>query len=141
MEQIIEFAGNHPVLSSAFVLVVLALIWSEVSRRAQGFSEVTTAQAVALINRENAQVIDVSSSADFNRGHIAGAKHVPPSRLDKPDPELGKLLKQPLLVTCKTGQAAPSAAAKLVKLGAPSVAVLKGGMQQWLADNYPVSRR
>lgn len=141
MEQIIEFAGNHPMLSSAFVLVVLALVWAEISRRTQGFAEITTAQAVAWINRKDAQVIDVSSSADFNKGHISGARHVPPSRLGKPDPDINKLLQKPLLVVCKNGQAAPSAASRLVKMGASDVAALKGGMLQWTSDNYPVSRR
>jgi rhodanese-related sulfurtransferase len=44
------------------------------------------------------------------------------------------------LLTCKNGQAAPSAASVLVKLGAAKVAVLKGGMLAWVADNYPVTK-
>lgn len=140
MDQLMEFAGNHPMLSSGFVLVFLALIWSEVSRRTQGFVELTPAQAVPVINRDNTVVLDVSSSADYGKGHIVGARHVPPSRLDKPDPELRKMLSKPILVVCKTGQSSPSSAAKLVKLGATEVSVLKGGMAAWSSDNYPVTR-
>jgi rhodanese-related sulfurtransferase len=63
-----------------------------------------------------------------------------PSRLAKPDDELLKLAQKNILVTCKNGQASPAAAAALVKLGARQVAVLKGGVMQWIADNYPVTR-
>lgn len=140
MDQLMEFAGNHPMLSSGFVLVLLALVWTEVARRRQGFNELTPAQAVPLINRENTLVMDISSSADFGKGHIIGARHVQPSRLDKPDPELAKLITRPILVVCKTGQSAQASAAKLVRMGAADVSVLKGGMAAWSADNYPVTR-
>lgn len=141
MDQLIEFAGNHPMLSMGFVMVVLALIWSEISRQTQGFSELAPAQAVPLINRDNTVVLDVSASADFGKGHIVGARHVPPSRLDKPDPEIQKLIKSPVLVVCKVGQAAPAAAGKLIKMGASEVSVLKGGMAAWTADKYPITRK
>lgn len=140
MQQLIEFASNHALLSGAFVLVLLALIWSEVSRHTRGFAELTPAQAVPVINREGTVVVDVSSSADFARGHIVNARNIKPSRLAKQDAEVQKLLDKNLLVVCKNGQAAPAAASALVRMGASQVAVLKGGMMQWNSDNYPVTR-
>ncbi|NND45501.1 MAG: rhodanese-like domain-containing protein [Xanthomonadales bacterium] len=140
MEQLIEFSGNHPLLTGGFVAVLLFLVWSEIQRRTRGFTELAPAEAVPLINRENTVVVDVSASADYHRGHIVNAKNIKPSRLAKPDAELTKLLDRPLLVVCKNGQASPAAAGALVKLGAKNVAVLKGGMLQWNADNYPVTR-
>jgi rhodanese-related sulfurtransferase len=140
MQQLIEFAGNHAFLSGAFVAVFLALVWNEFSRRTRGFAEVTPAQAVPMINRGETVVIDISSSADFAKGHIVKARNIKPSRLAKPDDELLKLAQKNILVTCKNGQASPAAAAALVKLGARQVAVLKGGVMQWIADNYPVTR-
>ena len=140
MEQLIEFAGNHALLSGGFVAVFLLLIWSEISRHTRGFSELVPAQAVPLINDSNTVVVDVSASADFSKGHIVGAKNILPSRFKSPDSELEKMAGKNVLVACKTGQTAQAAAATLVKLGAANVAVLKVGMTQWLADNYPVTR-
>ncbi|MDX1381076.1 MAG: rhodanese-like domain-containing protein [Xanthomonadales bacterium] len=140
MEQLLEFAGNHPLLSLGFVAVFLALIWTEIQRRAQGFRELPVAQAVPLINRDNTVVVDVSAVADYNQGHIVGAKHVPLKRFDDPDAELQRLKGQSVLVADKNGQTAARAAAALVKLGAAEVAVLKGGMMAWKAENYPVTR-
>ena len=76
----------------------------------------------------------------FLLGHIVGARNVPPSRVNEPDKELSKMLSDPLLVVCKTGQSSAKAAATLVKHGASEVATLKGGVLQWTADQYPVTR-
>ncbi len=141
MQQLIEFAGNHALLSGGFVLTFLILIWTEFKRRTQGFIELTPAQAIPLINQENTVVIDVSSSADFHKGHIVDAKNILPSRFKNPDAEIKKLKDKDILVACKSGQIAQSAASALVKLGAGRVAVLKGGMVQWTSDNYPVTVR
>ena len=140
MQQLMEFAGNHPLLSGGFVAVLLTLIVTEVMRRTQGFKMLSPGEAVAFMNREGTRVLDVSPAADFNKGHIVGAKNVPMSRIKDPDPELAKMIVDPLLVTCKSGQTAGTAAAALVKMGAPDVAVLRGGMMQWNNDNFPVTR-
>ena len=140
MEQLIEFAGNHPLLSGGFVAVLLLLIWTEISRRKRGFTELGPAQAIPLINDKNTVVVDVSPSADFSKGHIVGARNILPSRFSDPDAEIRKLAGKNVVVACKNGQVAQSAAASLTKIGAAQIAVLKGGMTQWVADNYPVTR-
>lgn len=140
MQQLIEFAGNHALMSGGFVALVLMLIWTEITRRTQGYSEVTPSQAVPLINDSNTVVVDISASADFHKGHIVGAKSFLPSRFKNPDAELMKLKGRNIVVACKSGQSAQSAASALVKIGATQVAVLKGGMSQWVGDNYPVTR-
>jgi len=116
------------------------LIWSEISRRTQGYREIGPAQAVPLINQGDTVIVDISPAADFAKGHIVGARNYMPSRFAKPDGEVQKLKGKPVLVVCKNGQTALSAAAALAKLGAGPVAVLKGGMSQWKSDNYPVTR-
>jgi rhodanese-related sulfurtransferase len=140
MEQLVEFAGNHPLLSMGFIAVTVLLVWSEVSRRTRGFRELTPAQAIPMINDKNTVVVDVSASADYHKGHIVGARNFLPSRFAKPDAEIQKLAGRNIVVACKSGQTAQAAAAALVKLGAAEVAVLKGGMTQWVADNFPVTR-
>lgn len=141
MGQFIEFAGNHAMLVAGFVAVILVLIWTEVSRRTQGFTELTPQQAVQKINQGNTSIVDISSAADFAKGHLTGSKHIALSRITGSDPEVEKLKSGPVLVVCKNGQTARLAAARLVKLGASDVAVLKGGTSQWAADQYPLARK
>lgn len=141
MEQLIEFVGHHPLLSGGFVAVLVLLAWTEVARRLHGLRELTPAEAVAWINDPEAVVVDISASGDFNKGHIVNARHVPLSRIGEGDADVRKLLDHKVLVVCKTGQNASQAAARLSKLGAREVAVLKGGMTRWVGDQYPVTTR
>lgn len=140
MEQVIEFAGNHGMLVAGFAAVVLLLVWTEISRFTRAYTELTPQLAVQKINQGNISIIDISSAADFSKGHLSGAKHIALSRFSETDPEIAKVKSGPVLVVCKNGQTAHTAAAKLVKLGATDVAVLKGGTTQWVADQYPLSK-
>ena len=141
MEQMIEFAGNHAMLVAGFVAIVLLLVWTEISRHTRGYAELTPLQAVQKINQGQTSIIDISAAAEFSKGHLAGAKHFALSRFSQSDPEIEKLTSAPLLVVCKNGHTAHQAAAKLVKMGASDVAVLKGGTTQWAADQYPLVRK
>lgn len=140
MEQVLEFAANHALLAGGFVAVLLLLLWTELNQRTQGFKTLSSAQAVAFINQEDAAVIDISPAADFAKGHIVGATNLPASRLAEPDKSVSKILSRPLLLVCKTGQTAAQSAQRLLKQGVSDVAVLKGGMSQWSADQYPVNK-
>ena len=140
MGQLIEFAGNHAMLVAGFAGIILLLIWTEISRHTRGYAELTPLQAVQQINQGKTSVMDISAAADFSKGHLAGAKHIALSRISDSDPDIMKIKSGPVLVVCKNGQTAHAAAAKLVKLGASDVAVLKGGTTQWVADQYPLAR-
>jgi len=139
--QLIEFAGNHGMLVAGFAGIILLLIWTEISKYTRGYTELTPLQAVQKINQERTSVVDISTAADFTKGHLAGAKNIALSRISEADPDIAKIKTGPVLVVCKNGQTAHSAAAKLVKLGATDVAVLKGGTTQWVADSYPLARK
>ena len=141
MDQVIEFAGNNLLLVGGFVAVLGLLIWTEVMRKVQGLTELTPTEAVRWINDPNAVVVDISPLADYNKGHIVNARHVLPSRLATPDAEVQKLKDKKLLVVCRSGQTAISAASNLRKMGATDVAVLKGGMAQWRGDQLPVTTK
>ncbi len=141
MQQFLEFIGNHPILAGAFAIVLAAWIAYEIGRMARKWSEVGTLEAVRLINREDALVIDVSNSADHAAGHIIGAMHMPPSRIEAGNQQLLKHKDRPVLLYCKNGQVAPQMANRLVKLGFTNVHALAGGLTQWVADQQPVSRQ
>ena len=139
MGQLIEFAGNHGMLVAGFAGIILLLIWTEISKHTRGYAEITPLQAVQKINQGETSIVDISTAADFSKGHLAGAKHIALSRFSDTDPDIVKIKTSPVLVVCKNGQTAHQAAAKLVKLGATDVAVLKGGTTQWVADQYPLA--
>jgi len=140
MDQLYEFIGNHPILSGAFVIVLIAWLGWEVARLGRKWRELDSLAAVRLINQDDAVVIDVSNSTDYAKGHIVGAINVTQSRIESGNKELLKLSERPVLIYCKNGQNSPAVANKLVTLGFTDVNVLAGGLAQWLADQQPISR-
>ena len=140
MNRLPEFAANHPLLSAAFIGLLLAWIGWEISQRFRGFKMLTPAQLVRLMNDEGLTLFDVSAHADYQNGHIAQARHLPPSQVDPDGKELAALKNKPIALYCKSGLAASTIAGKVVKAGFAQVHVLKGGLQSWVGDNLPLSK-
>jgi rhodanese-related sulfurtransferase len=140
VDQLIEFANNHGMMVAGVFAIILLLIWTEIRKYTRGYVELTPIQAVQKINQGQTSIVDISAVADFSKGHLADSKNIALSRFDKQDPDIEKIKSGSILVVCKNGQTAHSAAAKLVKLGANDVAVLKGGTTQWSADQYPLAQ-
>ncbi len=115
------------------------LLWPVLGRGAGG-AKITTAQAVQLINREKAVLIDVSEPAEFAAAHASGSKSVPLGGLEASS-ELPKNKSLPVVVVCPTGSRAARAAATLKKLGFEKAHVLAGGLAAWREANLPVERK
>lgn len=135
-----EFLGHHALLALAFAGLVAAIVGNEIARRFRGFGELTPGALTLLINRENPLLVDVSSVADFEKGHIAGARHVAMSQFDPENKELAKVKDLPVALVCKTGAASAQAAARLVKAGFAKVYVLGGGMAAWREAALPTAK-
>ena len=104
-----------------------------------GGVKVSTADAVQLINRERAVLIDVSDPAEYAAGHAIGARSVPLANLET-SRDLPKNKSLPLVVVCPTGQRALRAVGVLKKLGFENVRALAGGFGAWRAANLPVEK-
>ena len=119
-------------LASGSMLLVPAL-------RGASFGGLTAANAVLLINREKAVVIDVCEPAEFEAGHIGGARSIPLGQLEgaKGLPTNKTL---PLVLVCASGMRARKAAAVARKLGHERVHVLEGGLAAWREAGLPVEK-
>jgi rhodanese-related sulfurtransferase len=116
------------------------LLWPMLGKNAGGAGKVSTNDAVNLINRERAVLIDVSEPAEYAAGHAAGAKSVPLSQLETSAAALPKNKALPLVVVCATGSRAGRAVATLNKLGFANARALAGGLEAWRAANLPVEK-
>ena len=104
-----------------------------------GGAKVSAADAVRLINREKAVLIDISEPAEYAAGHAVGARSVPLAALET-SRDLPKNKSLPLVVVCPTGTRAPRAVATLKKLGFENTTALAGGLAAWRAANLPTER-
>lgn len=133
-----EFAQLNPLLSLGFAAVTVAVIYTEISRLFLPFKSVNPAELTRLINQENAILVDVSLSKDFEKAHIAGARNVPSSQVDpkaKPFSDIGE---HPLALVCRSGQQSADIARQLAKAGFKKLFWLDGGLGAWQGADLPV---
>jgi rhodanese-related sulfurtransferase len=132
---------NNIWLVLAAVVSGAMLIWPLINRRLSGTAEVGALQAVQLLNRKDAIMIDVREPAEFNTGHAPNAKNIPLAQLDKRIGELDKFKSRPLVVVCQTGGKSHAATAALKKAGFAEVVVLAGGIGAWQQASMPVEKK
>jgi len=139
-DALIAFAAQSPILSSIFVVLTVALVYTEVARLFVGYKTVSPAQLTELINRESALMVDVSAIAEFEKGHILGAKHVAMSQFDPENKLLAMAKELPVAVVCRTGQSSSEAAKRLHKAGFTRVYWLNDGLNAWIQADLPLTK-
>ena len=97
-------------------------------------------QAVQMINREKALVIDVCSAEEYAAGHLIGARHVPLDQLEQQLAGVAKNKSQPLILVCASGLRSKRALAVAKKLGYEQAHSLTGGLKAWKEANLPVEK-
>jgi len=112
------------------------LLWPVLQRGAQG-GAISANEAVRLINREKAVVIDVCEAEEFAAGHVAGARSVPLAALEG-SKSLPSNKALPLVVVCASGARATRAVGQLRKAGYANAQALSGGLKAWRDANLPV---
>lgn len=124
------------------IVVALAsgsmLLWP-VLKNASGGS-LTPANAVQLINRDKAVVIDVCEVEEFAAGHVGGAKNVPLGQLEERLPSVVKNKALPLVLVCASGARANRAVAIAKKLGYDNAQAMAGGLKAWRDASLPVEK-
>ena len=132
------FIDNWMLISVALVSGAM-LLWPALQGAAGG-GGLSAANAVQLINRERAVVVDVCEAEEFAAGHVGGAKNVPVSQLERRLPEAVKNKTVPLILVCASGGRANRALGVAKKLGYEKAQVLSGGMKAWKDANLPVEK-
>jgi len=136
----VEFLKQNVLLIGLAIGSGLALLLPMLSRSVAGITTLSVTEAVMLMNRKSALVLDVREPDEFAQGHLQGARHVPLSQLSARVKELEKFRDKPVLVVCERGRRA-NAAAKLLKAqNFTTLNVLKGGMQAWIEAKMPSSK-
>ncbi|TBR43802.1 rhodanese-like domain-containing protein [Marinomonas agarivorans] len=135
IDQIIEFSTNHWEMVGLFLLLLTLVFWVESKGAA---SSLTPASATALINTQDAVVLDIRPAAEYKTGYITDAINVPATTLKDSLGKLEKHKEKPVIVVCKTGMASGAAAKELQKNGFTSVYKMKGGIAEWQASNLPL---
>jgi rhodanese-related sulfurtransferase len=129
---------NWMLISVAFVSGAM-LLWPAVGRPTRA-GNVTPSQAVHLMNRERAVVVDVSENNEFAAGHVVGSKNVPLAQLEQRLADAVKNKTVPLILVDGSGAKAQRALAVAKNLGFDKAQVLAGGLNAWKEANLPLEK-
>ncbi len=117
------------------------LIWPLINRAsAGGVTHIGALEAVQMMNRRDATVLDVRESSEFAAGHIPNARNIPFNELTDRIRELEKLKSRPIIVTGQSGARAAKVCAALKKIGVTDVVALRGGLSSWVEASLPVAK-
>ena len=139
-QELMAFAGRHQMLSLIFAALTVGIVLNEFAGLFCGFKVLRPAELTALVNRDNALVVDLRPIADFDKGHIPGSKNVQMSQFDPENKKLAAAKALPVVLVCKTGQTAGDAAKRLKKAGFEQVYVLDGGIGGWQQAELPLAK-
>ena len=113
------------------------LLWQTLQKTQGG--AIGTSEAVRLINREKAVLVDVSEPAEYAAGHAKGARHIPFGSLEG-SKDLPSNKSLPLVLMCATGARANRAAGLLRKAGYEKAVAVSGGLNAWREASLPVEK-
>ena len=136
MAQLIEFASNHLALVAAFTAVLAALVASLL--QGGGRLAVSPAEAVRLMNSEDAIPVDIRPAKAFHAGHLLKALHTTPEDIAAGAEKLAKHRDKPLIVCCDRGLSSVASAKALRAAGFNKAYSLKGGIEGWRAEGLPL---
>ncbi|MBX3665219.1 MAG: rhodanese-like domain-containing protein [Burkholderiales bacterium] len=144
MDAFIVFLQKSPfnmMLFGAAVATGAMLLWPLLMRPFRAGREVSAHEAVQLINRRDALVVDVRDTGEFEAGHVAGARHVPEKQLVERLRELEKFKTRPIIVTCRSGTRSDVAVQVLRRNGFGEAMNLRGGIGAWEQAGMPLEKR
>lgn len=137
LERVIEFVGNHYILVSGFIGLAILLIMHETKRSGRNLS---SREVTALINRDEAVVLDIRQQKDFSAGHIVDSIHIPAAKLKERIAELEPHKDKTVIVVCASGMTAGATCTELKNAGF-NTARLSGGIAGWRSDNLPTAKK
>lgn len=140
MERFPEFVANHLFLFSLLVSILMLLIWNFFGDVLSGVKLLLPDEVTRLINREDAQVVDIRPQKDFENGHIIDAIHINVDDLPGQVEKLKKYKEKGVIFCCSSGAISVKEVRKLMNEGFEKVYCLKGGMLAWQQANLPLTK-
>jgi rhodanese-related sulfurtransferase len=137
MELFFQFVAAKWYLFGAAGVIIVLLVMHETRK---GIPTLSPAQLTALVNREEAVVLDLRDGAEYRAGHIVDSIHMPFAKLSERVAELERYRDKPVVVVCKMGHQSGAVARNLRQKGFARVYRLGGGIMEWQSSQLPLLR-
>ena len=130
-----QFIVQNALLIIIAVIAAVSLAMPLINTRRFG-PMVSSEQAVSLINKQNALVVDVRAQKDFKRVRIANSVNIPANEIQN---RLGELSKDRTIIVVDNSGNMSAAASKLLRgVGFTKVYALDSGLVGWMRDKLPL---
>ena len=130
-----QFIVQNALLIIIAVIAAVSLAMPLINTRRFG-PMVSSEQAVSLINKQNALVVEVRAQKDFKRVRIANSVNIPANEIQN---RLGELSKDRTIIVVDNSGNMSAAASKLLRgVGFTKVYVLDSGLVGWMRDKLPL---
>lgn len=136
--QIIEFIQHHPILVGLFLAFLLTFMIFELRARLRAGVKLSPQAVIAMVNRENALLLDIRSADKFKQGHIIHAKNTAQDKAEELLKQLKISQESPIVMVCQRGISAALVGERLKKQGFTRVYVLSGGIEAWTQAQLPL---
>jgi rhodanese-related sulfurtransferase len=135
-----DFLQQNILLVTVAVVSGSLLVWPLMMSLVNGTNEIGVTDAVNLINRKDALLIDVRDPADFATGHIPHARNVPAAQVAERLKEFDRFKARPVIVHCRNGQRSGAATNAFRKAGFSEAVKLRDGLTAWEQANLPIQK-
>jgi len=134
MALFLEFLAQQWILVIALLAVIIMLVLHEARKSGPSLSP---QQAINLVNNQQGVFVDLRDAADYKKGHIVDALHIPASKVVDRIAELEKFRDKPIVLVCKMGQQSGAAGKQLKAGNFDKVYKMSGGMLEWTNLQLP----
>ncbi|MFQ0992967.1 rhodanese-like domain-containing protein [Gilliamella apicola] len=140
--EILPFVKNHLLLSLGWIGLFITIIVLTIKSKLSKVKVIDNAQAIHMINKENAVIIDIRSVDSFKKGHITDAHNVLPIDIKNSSSKLIEKFKENTIILIdENGLSSASIGETLIKQGFLNVSVLKDGIAGWNGENLPLVKK
>jgi rhodanese-related sulfurtransferase len=134
------FIAAHWHMSLLFFILLVSFLGLEMRDRVAGLPRLSSSAVTHLMNNESGTILDIREKANFEKGHILGAKHLGNTDIEKRLTQLKVNKQNPVIVVCENGSSALKTATLLRKMGFEKACSLKGGLTTWRSDGLPLTK-
>ncbi len=139
MDQIIEFATNHPYLAGLAFMLTLLLVANEIRLATRKGLDILPSEVVTLVNN-GAKVLDVRSVELYRSGHIVNAINIAHDDLEARYEKALKAHKDKFIVVCDDNGLQAGKASLWLRQKEYKAVNLKGGLTAWSHDSLPLEK-
>lgn len=142
ISEIIPFVKNHPMLSIGWVGLFVVIIYLTVKSKLSKVKVINNAQAIAMMNKSEAAIVDLRSADNYRKGHITDSINILPVDVKNGSVKsIEKYKDSGVILVDDNGLSAVANGDILVKQGFAKVFALKDGIAGWNGENLPLVRK